>query len=1156
MAKKIRGVEENQELAAATYRPDVRTLSQRASEFFNSTDGVIAMAMALPILAIILIKLPFSGEALLLSMWIFKKIYVDYGKEKRFDFPFRVPFTAKLLDGSQARRSLGNGISFLGKEISTNLEIWSGDSDLRTHLLILGTTGSGKTEFLLGLVYNALVQNSGFIYTDGKGDVALFNNIFRLARYLGREDDLVVINFLTSGRDFLDKQKDRTTNTMNPFALGSSGMLIELIISLMDDGGSGGDMWKGRAIAFVAAQTRALCFLRDRGYLLLDSNTFIEYFELPVIERLVLDKTINVKGNDIKIEDPIFDTVLKPLHTYLTTLPGYKQTSKGNQEQKTLEQHGYITMQLTRLFGDMSYTYGYLFQTTLGEVDMYDVVINRRILVVLLPALERAPDSLKMLGKLIVGAIKQMMAGCLGNRLEGSVREIVEARPTNAPVPYYVVLDEYGYYAVLGFAVAPAQARSLGFAQPKSARLATPTGWKLMGEMEVGTEVCTPDGVGARVLEVLPFGATETYQVMLADGRNTRSTEDHLWSVWRSDEERYHIVSTSKLAWWVGKGIRCSIAMPHPDAVAMAGTSGERAARLASLLDGNELPIGECRYLLENEAVAREVLDLARSLGMSAAIAERADGFLVTVNAHASEGRIPVLSVTPTGWEETQCIRIDHPEQLYITDEYVVTHNCITFAAQDFSSLQKASKEEADATWENTNVRGIGRITSGKESETYRRIVGVSGETSVFQGGSKEFGHGISGEGYKANRDVRVEKVNRIEYDDLAEQQDGEFTFLVGKKKSGGRGGVRVIRARGFYTQVDEKPTEIRVNHFLKVEPPRRGNADEEIAVQDQLEIGLRELLVKGRLAEVFPDVQTAQVGNKQPTLLFATSQYLREAQSRHRLSPADAIRVALLCCEREIDVAQNSKLKEIAKSTQGAVDSALSESSTALRDALVSEIDGIGAPTVPEISDTPEIEIPDIPEMPNISAIAETPSTSSVPEFGELPDFDLPDIAATKKKVDTDEGGSGDSKQGAAGGGMTLIPRTSEAKDESVFSLVSGFLDDPVGLPVSVEPGSFTTKDRVQVNLLTLQEVGADEVPDQLSCYLEDTIADADVLIGTTRDSLSIKAEAEKTVQRMKEKTSYIDGVVPEVVTLESYDKVLEGLVDAAERNMSSFLD
>jgi intracellular multiplication protein IcmO len=55
------------------------------------------------------------------------------------------------------------------------------------------------------------------------------------------------------------------------------------------------------------------------------------------------------------------------------------------------------------------------------------------------------------------------MAAGLGDEVEGEYRDVVQRKPTNAPTPYLCILDEYGYYAVEGFAVVPAQARSLGF---------------------------------------------------------------------------------------------------------------------------------------------------------------------------------------------------------------------------------------------------------------------------------------------------------------------------------------------------------------------------------------------------------------------------------------------------------------------------------------------------------------------------------------------------------------------------------------------------------------------------------------------------------------------------------------------------------------------
>ena len=56
-----------------------------------------------------------------------------------------------------------------------------------------------------------------------------------------------------------------------------------------------------------------------------------------------------------------------------------------------------------------------------------------------------------------------MMAAGLGDQVEGDYRDVIERKPTTAPTPYMCILDEYGYYAVQGFAVVPAQARSLGF---------------------------------------------------------------------------------------------------------------------------------------------------------------------------------------------------------------------------------------------------------------------------------------------------------------------------------------------------------------------------------------------------------------------------------------------------------------------------------------------------------------------------------------------------------------------------------------------------------------------------------------------------------------------------------------------------------------------
>lgn len=103
--------------------------------------------------------------------------------------------------------NIARGITFFGNDRKTGEELWFANDDMRTHALIFGSTGSGKTETLVSLSYNALVQGSGFIYVDGKGDNSLYAKVFSMVRSMGREDDLLLINFMTGARDIVGPQE-------------------------------------------------------------------------------------------------------------------------------------------------------------------------------------------------------------------------------------------------------------------------------------------------------------------------------------------------------------------------------------------------------------------------------------------------------------------------------------------------------------------------------------------------------------------------------------------------------------------------------------------------------------------------------------------------------------------------------------------------------------------------------------------------------------------------------------------------------------------------------------------------------------------------------------------------------------------------------------
>ena len=459
-----RGLSEEHEQKSTQLLRDTRTFGEKIGDFFKVREAVVLFYV---FLALAVVFFPGLFD---LIFFIGSGILV-YNFTSKNALPFRMPMRSKLPDyndpkpGTKGEPQKARGIYFFGNDNESNQELWFTNDDMRTHVLIFGSTGSGKTEALVSISYNALLQSSGFIYVDGKGDNSLFAKVFSMVRAMGREDDLLLINFMTGAKDIIGPQKKRISNTINPFATGSSSMLTQLIVSLMDSSGnsSDGDMWKGRAIAFVEALMKVLVAMRDANYILLDANTIRNYFELDRLEAMVIDNVFIRDGQDAISMEFLPELIIQPMSNYLKTLPGYNKAKKGKQVSQVLEQHGFITMQLTRVFTSLADTYGHIVRVKMAEVDFKDVVLNRRILTVLLPALEKSPDELANLGKVIIASLRTMMAAGLGDAVEGTYRELITRKPTNAPTPYLCVLDEYGYYAVQGFAVVPAQARSLGF---------------------------------------------------------------------------------------------------------------------------------------------------------------------------------------------------------------------------------------------------------------------------------------------------------------------------------------------------------------------------------------------------------------------------------------------------------------------------------------------------------------------------------------------------------------------------------------------------------------------------------------------------------------------------------------------------------------------
>jgi intracellular multiplication protein IcmO len=380
--------------------------------------------------------------------------------------PLRLPWSAQRKDysnpvpGSRRPRQ-ANGSFFLGWSISGQ-ELWITPDDQRQHMTIPGTTGAGKTTAILSMLTNSLAQGSGFVFVDGKADRTLFGKVLALARRFGREDDVRVLNFMVASGI-------KDSHTFNPFAIGNADALRELLASQLGEQASNdaNGVFRERAVALMGTITPILVWLRDVRGIPLNIEVIRYSIELRWIWKLAMEKIALLRDREsgvireLDVSADIPEEIVWPLKSYLGELPGYDPTlpldkQKGDEPSK---QHGYAQFYFTGIFAKLAVSLGHIFGVESGDIDMRDIVLNRRILVVNLPALENSEATLAALGKLVVASLRGMMAQLLGLSLEGEYTD--EDKPGMGPSPFPIVLDELAYYATTGLDAMLSQGRGL-----------------------------------------------------------------------------------------------------------------------------------------------------------------------------------------------------------------------------------------------------------------------------------------------------------------------------------------------------------------------------------------------------------------------------------------------------------------------------------------------------------------------------------------------------------------------------------------------------------------------------------------------------------------------------------------------------------------------
>lgn len=77
-----------------------------------------------------------------------------------------------------------------------------------------------------------------------------------------------------------------------------------------------------------------------------------------------------------------------------------------------------------------------------------------------------------------------------------------------------------------------------GKAQPLWSKVLTPSGWKKMGNIQIGDVVVGQNNDNGRVVEIFPQGVKDYYRITFNDGTYAECCDDHLWNVLDSDRRQ------------------------------------------------------------------------------------------------------------------------------------------------------------------------------------------------------------------------------------------------------------------------------------------------------------------------------------------------------------------------------------------------------------------------------------------------------------------------------------------------------------------------------------------------------------------------------------------------------------------------------------------
>lgn len=307
------------------------------------------------------------------------------------------------------------------------------ETQLLEHEFLQGSTGAGKTEALLSRL-SAVAHASpdiGLVYMDGKGEGSLIYKLHALARKTGRLEDLRCVNFM-GGSALSSSQGRGLSHSFNPIEDFSAGMIASWLWGCFSD----------EALASSGLQGLEGGADTLRSFFEAASSAFVDLLHAGLADPGIAGLSPCLSYARLKelARGEAMSQMSKALIARYQAALGLSGAGLSAGISEALSAMLPVELSVSGGLESLSQAYGHIFNSkknARGEWLASDASpfapFEGGWAIVVLPALEKAPNELGLLGRMLVCSYEQAQKAME----PGAYRRLSAV----------VVLDEFGYYA-------------------------------------------------------------------------------------------------------------------------------------------------------------------------------------------------------------------------------------------------------------------------------------------------------------------------------------------------------------------------------------------------------------------------------------------------------------------------------------------------------------------------------------------------------------------------------------------------------------------------------------------------------------------------------------------------------------------------------------